>query len=78
MQNLEIIKESFIEVGSEIQTMHESFNNQIDLLKKMYERQQMDYLKFKSEIESNLSIFSKRIDSKLFVKNTDLDENNVS
>jgi|LakMenEpi03Aug12_release.lakeMendotaPanAssembly.Ray.scaffolds.fasta_scaffold883742_2 hypothetical protein len=38
MQNLEIIKESFIEVGSEIQTMHESFNNQIDLLKKMYER----------------------------------------
>ena len=71
MQNLEIIKESFIEVGCEMQTMHDSFNNQIDLLKKMYERQQMDYFKFKSEIESNLSVFSKRIDSKLFVKNND-------
>lgn len=38
MQNLEIIKQSFIEVGSEIETMHDNFNNQIDLLKKMYER----------------------------------------
>lgn len=38
----------------------------------------MDYFKFKSEIESNLSVFSKRIDSKLFIKNTDSDENSIS
>lgn len=66
LQNLEIIKESFLDIGNEMQEMHNSFNSQIDLLTKMYEKQQMDYNKFKSEIENNISIFSKRIDSKLF------------
>ena len=33
---------------------------------KMYEKQQMDYQKFRSEIENNLSTFNKRIESKLF------------
>ena len=49
-----------------MQVMHASFNNELDLLKKMYENQQMDYDRFKSEIESNLKTFSQRIDSRLF------------
>lgn len=46
--------------------MHDSFREQIDLLSKMYEKQQSDYEIFKTDIQSNLSLFSKRIDSKLF------------
>jgi hypothetical protein len=32
----------------------------------MYEKQQIDYEGFKTDIQSNLTLFDKRIDSKLF------------
>ena len=46
--------------------MHDQFREQLDLLTKMYEKQQIDYEGFKTDIQSNLTLFDKRIDSKLF------------
>lgn len=55
-----------MEMSQEMDQMHASFREQIDLLTKMYEKQQADYEGLKNDIQSNLSLFSKRIDSKLF------------
>jgi hypothetical protein len=38
MQSLQLIRESFSDVGNEMQGMHDSFNNEIDLVKKSIEK----------------------------------------
>ena len=66
IQSLDVIKESVLEFGIEATQMHTSFDTQIDLLTKMYEKQQADYAHFREELQQNLSVISKRIDSRLF------------
>jgi hypothetical protein len=51
VNNLEIMKETFVEMSAEIDQMHASFREQVDLLTKMYEKQQGDYNGFRNDIQ---------------------------